>query len=216
MPLIHSWPFVLLSLSGPCSSRGRSYTSKQCLRYPEQCKKWSRLPGHPNPGVQSQACQRWRIHWPSKMAWQQCAPERTPPPWQCRLSPPVGVSVGISVPQRTTWRKKMIQNVRRKYKTKGHRRGLFTSRTDSPLVHKRCGQLWNETEVGKVGKHTTCLKSPHTYTDKPRFYDREIIKCVWPLFNFSHPGIWRQVHSPGHNHMHRAPPSGGRQKSCPP
>lgn len=118
------WPFVLPSQSGLCSSRGWSYTSTQCLRYPGRCRRWSRPPGRPSPAAQSLECQRWRIHWPSKMAWRRCAPGRTLLPWQHRLTPPAGVSVGTLMPQRTTWRERVIKKCQRNIckpygKTKG-------------------------------------------------------------------------------------------------
>lgn len=109
VPHFLPWPFVLLSRLWPCSSRGWSYTSRQCLRYPGRCRRWSRPPGRPSPAAQSLEFQRWRIHWPSKMAWQRCAPGRTPPPWRRRSTPPAGVSGRILMPQRTTWRVKTCQ-----------------------------------------------------------------------------------------------------------
>lgn len=38
----------------------------------------------------------------------------------------------------------------------------ITHKSDLPLVHKRSGQLRDESEIGKVGKHATCLQRPNT------------------------------------------------------
>lgn len=85
-------------------------------------------------------------------------------------------------------------------------RRLLHRRTDSPLVHKWCGQLWNETKVGKVGEHATCLKWPNTQRDNP------VCVCCSRLDTLGP----ERIDLPAHNHMHRVPPSGDRQKSCPP
>lgn len=105
LPLLLLCVFPLSQLK-PCSTHGWFYTSIQCLRYPGLCRRWSMPPGHPNLAAQSLGSQRWQIHWPSKTAWQQCEPGRTPPPWRRHLTPPDGVSGDTLMPQRTTLRER--------------------------------------------------------------------------------------------------------------
>lgn len=105
LPPFALWPLVVLPSCWwwPCSSHGRSCTSRQCWGGQGRCRRWPRLPERPAPGGRTRGCQRWPRRWPSMMAWRRYAPGRRPPPWPRRSPPPGGASGDTWVPPGTTW-----------------------------------------------------------------------------------------------------------------
>lgn len=132
--------FALIFHSGLYSSHGQSYTSMQCWGYPGQCRRWSMPPGHPDLTVQSLECQKLQIHLPNKMAGLQYAQWRKQQSWQHHLKPPIGVSGGILMPQKSTCgRLKNVWKTTWEYKKRcvGHTNLWFTNGVDNSEIRRK-------------------------------------------------------------------------------